>query len=1316
MSLEQQQNEYGALSEDQKARIDAELQPQKPQPIQVDPVKPAKQEEEKVDQGEETQLASSDYSGFIYGGTSPELWSDVGNTARMVSERMAAPGMGMLDFGVDAINQIGPFSSKIGKVSDFDDELAQSVRDISSVVIPTYLLTRLGLKGGRVLGSKGPSILRDPVVQSLGETGVAAGSGALVDYLNVTSQEDLNLMGQVRQMLPEKFKFLAPDWIATLPSDSPDVKRNKTIMEGAGLGIFTDVIGGAIRLARALNGMTQSTKWVTKDGKSKKFFKDLQVTDELTGIAKEDLASAKGGAEIQRVLDNVEEWVEESASRRVQALDELGVVNASEAKQLDQPIKGVHGNDFFDPLEQGVRGPDKMGVVQATVDAANIQKNQNTWWGRLASFVTPASLKFGIQADNLTKRTLIKGIKQVIKDSGKYDFWADGARTTFKEIDEAGTFLSEIMLDPTMDVGSLKELLSDMKDTIRGFENLNDVAYNGAVKAIKGYMEEYMEMDGLKAQAYILHSLGGEASDLAQAGRLMDDTAAVESVREQLLDRMEYLMAEKGLAAYLKGSALNYLNTWRRLWHFAKKTDPKKVEEMANAAREQTEDAMANIIPRTKAFRAELEAVAKERPELYKGLALAWEFSDGNIDSIYKMNQFVRNSLGVGRKAFVDKNPNTPSLIVNGAWGVYFNSILSGLKTVGKAGTGNAVMALTKPAEHLAGATLLPPGMRRDEMMKAWYMYSGFKDALTNSFGHMAMVFKKASQDPTQIPYVMREDYKIRETEKLEVLKEIAKGYSSDNDGAIVLLDIAQKLQDLNAHPVLRLGTNGLSAMDGFSRALMNQAVSRGEAYTKLSREGRLNSEEFKKLSKELYEQKKDSQGYFMDAQVDYATREMTMNLDHPVADALSSFLRLVPAFKPFMMFPRTSMNMLGAAWNRTPAGKLAGDWHEMGQRREYATEEIQAIFEKRGIPIDNMIQERFATLQAETMGKVAIGTMGVMGGFMMLMDDRLRGDGHYDKEVQRTRMDGDWKPRTYKGWDGKWYSYENLGPIADLIALVANVGDNFDQLTTTWHEEFAQKIGFVIGSSITGKSPLGGLEPMFDILHGNPAAGMKWAATSISGLAPMSGLRGDLSRLLAPQMRELEVELFDYIRNRNNWIDLVDPNGRLPNKYHWIDGTVINGDMSMWARVINAFSPITVHDDMSDEAKFLMDIEYDSRPTFIKNEHGIEYTAQERSELYSIMGQQGYFKQLLTPIMKSAEAREFVKTMREARRKGTDSKSVPLEKFQLLFDRIDDALRSAKGRAEASMPNAEELQLRGQQLQENLANVEDGILPRENI
>ena len=62
---------------------------------------------------------------------------------------------------------------------------------------------------------------------------------------------------------------------------------------------------------------------------------------------------------------------------------------------------------------------------------------------------------------------------------------------------------------------------------------------------------------------------------------------------------------------------------------------------------------------------------------------------------------------------------------------------------------------------------------------------------------------------------------------------------------------------------------------------------------------------------------------------------------------------------------------------------------------------------------------------------------------------DALHGNGHYDKTVQKTRRQLGWAPRSYKGWDGRWYSYDGLGAISDWIALTADVLDNFDTLDT---------------------------------------------------------------------------------------------------------------------------------------------------------------------------------------------------------------------------------------------------------------------------
>jgi len=107
---------------------------------------------------------------------------------------------------------------------------------------------------------------------------------------------------------------------------------------------------------------------------------------------------------------------------------------------------------------------------------------------------------------------------------------------------------------------------------------------------------------------------------------------------------------------------------------------------------------------------------------------------------------------------------------------------------------------------------------------------------------------------------------------------------------------------------------------------------------------------------------------------------------------------------------------------------------------------------------------------------------------------DRLHGNGIYDKTRRRTRQQLNWKPRSFKGWDGKWYSYEGLGAISDFIAITADLMDNFDtpfggpQLGThqgTLDEGGLEvgmaKMAYILGANLTNKSFLAGLEPMFE-------------------------------------------------------------------------------------------------------------------------------------------------------------------------------------------------------------------------------------------
>ena len=305
-----------------------------------------------------------------------------------------------------------------------------------------------------------------------------------------------------------------------------------------------------------------------------------------------------------------------------------------------------------------------------------------------------------------------------------------------------------------------------------------------------------------------------------------------------------------------------------------------------------------------------------------------------------------------------------------------------------------------------------------------------------------------------------------------------------------------------------------------------------------------------------------------------------------------------------------------------------------------------------------------YNTIRSELRGRKAIGMTMVSGAAMMFTGDRLHGNGIYDPTRQRTRQQVGWKPRSYKGWDGKWYSYEGLGAISDWIAITADVMDNFDVPTMgafgegtdvgTLDENSLEvnmaKMAYILGANLTNKSFLAGLEPMFDVLQGNPAAVSRWTASFGSGLLPYSGLRSEFSRLLTPQLKETEQEFQQLFFNRNPVLK-----SQLPDAYDWMDGGKIREPENFFTRAWNTYSPVfKVGDEMSPEKEFLVEIEFDGRPQLNKNGNGIEYTPEERSQVTKLMGEDGVFKREVNKIMNSKEGKEFRKAYKEANKTGT--------------------------------------------------------------
>jgi len=312
-------------------------------------------------------------------------------------------------------------------------------------------------------------------------------------------------------------------------------------------------------------------------------------------------------------------------------------------------------------------------------------------------------------------------------------------------------------------------------------------------------------------------------------------------------------------------------------------------------------------------------------------------------------------------------------------------------------------------------------------------------------------------------------------------------------------------------------------------------------------------------------------------------------------------------------------------------------------------------------------------------------------------MNDRVTGNGLYDLQKQKGRREYEWQARSIKGLDGKWVSYDNLGAFSDWMALTVDIMDNgldFNlsgkgTLRSNDIGENLRAMGFVLAASVTDKSFLAGIEPLMDVARGDVGAMNRWASSFLtSALTPGASQMAEISRLMYPQLRVVDNNLQQLVRNRN-----PITKGTLPIQYDWIDGGAIKEPPNFWTRVWNTYLPWKVSGAISPEKQFLMDVGYDGIPSLQSNGNGAAYTSEERSELTSIMGREGYFKEEIKRIMGTNDAKAF----REKFRKAQAGELQPdVRTMDMLHDQLDMALNTAKKQAESMLSNAAEVQLRG--------------------
>tara|TARA_R100001443_G_scaffold117415_1_gene142325 strand:+ start:3297 stop:7481 length:4185 start_codon:yes stop_codon:yes gene_type:complete len=1186
----------------------------------------------------------------IFPGYRGEYATDI-DTAVTGAAAIGDAALGLLQFPVQIVQALRGKDYEPVKLPKFEEESLQTTREVVGVIAPTLvgggLLTGAarGLQASRVAAGGGrlawlTKLGADKAFARFATLGVDAGVGAVVDYTSVSAEDD-NFTGTLYKNWPNTWGWISPD-IRTLDGDSPDVKRQKNTKEGVLLSIFGDLLTAAGALKSNRKKLKNSLKYIPEN--------------EMAGNV--TLQLNKEAEPKEEVID----FLVEGAEKRTEVLDQVKefefnkTLNTSLSEPFDinaQPVFGYH--DMWDDYEYAYRSMDDGGVIAASVDLVKIENNIDTVYGRLGSFMSDSVIKNALEIEGSPMRVL-QGIGAQLTEVGRYGYkTATGKYLNFDQIDEAGTRLSARLNE--MSVADMKAQLKEFEgiDVDTGVAVLNSPAYNAVMKSIKYYLKEYASLDSYKAYAYAATSMAGQVSDLAEGARLMDGTSAVNHAREQILDRIEFLSIAKAQTSYARARALNLTNTVKENRLNPSKLKDKFVDLLEQLGdpktlEEQVQKRLADIKTKSAQYVETLRNVQKERPEYLDPLTLAYEVTDGDVMSMTRLNYYLENSTSL-RKLLIDQDPSIKSIWVQSIWGNIYNSVLSSLVTPLKAGASNAVLMVERPMATFIGAAIEGD---RYTIRRGIYQYRAFTETFGQAWGHMNEVFKRAAKDPTQVAYVMRDEIAVKNEKTFDLLRSFADAEEArGNLGPAAMVAHYEELHALERHPWLRFGANAMTAFDGFTRSVIGNVEARGRAFDLINTSGgKLDPDMMDGIAKKAYSEMFDDNGMITDKAVEYASREIAMNLDDGMTRAVGELVEVAPVIKPFLMFPRTSSNMLRFAYTHHPAGLFINKLNQFSEPFErMPIEKVEKLLKLRNISYTpETMRAVYSNIRAEMKGRKAVGMLAVSAAVGLLMNNRLRGDGHYNKTVNQTRKELDWTPRTYQGFDGRWYSLDNLGPIGDWMIMTANVADNIvdGTLDANSGTVLLNKLGFILSASIVNKSFMAGLEPMGDVVAGNPSAAARWAASFGSGLAPLSGMRNDLSRLLTPQLKELEQEVLQLTANRNPGLK-----DTLPDKYDWIDGGLVGVPNDALTRIWNTFSPWKVSEDISPEKQFLIDIEFDARPTFASFD-GVKLSPKFQSAIAEFMGRDGStgggFKKAIQEAMGTIEGREFRRQYAEAR------------------------------------------------------------------
>ena len=1205
-------------------------------------------------------------------------------------------------------------------------------------------LTKAGgtaLAGSSRLATASPrlaAVLNDPAVKAIGGGLASMGSQVAVTGISRQSEKDDNLPGVLRSYFPRTFSWI-PDNIATLDSDSPDTKRLKNINFDVGLGFATDLVPGIAKFLNAQESMFSATRFVPENEVAEKFFKDVNLEDPAATLDElvEDTVN-KSALQRSIALDELGEYNLSKTTREVEVpitgeeyfvgrsvdmaesgrfaspeeatefyraryaelddvtkaeVDELAAQNPRIERiqeELTEPVFGVH--DMYGYRESGVRGVDDLGIVGAQLDNARIFTNEGSTYGRVGNAISDGALKYALDdASGEAVFSITKGLGEQLQMSGRYGYeTAPGRYLTGQQIEDASMALVDRIYGRP--IAEVDEFLQQYRSLDVGtkISYLTAEADAAVLKSIGKYMDVYANLDEAKASALIVDSMAGQISDMSFSARMMDGTDAIARAEEMILDRVEYLVAQDGMTRYLAGRNLRMTNLWTNFTRSATEKQARKYYEDImkasdlGAASDDTFAALAEIKSKAKGTRETIEALKANNPDFMKSVRLAWELTDGDVSSISKMNTYFQNLGGFRNKAFLNTN-GIESLTKQAIDGIVYNNMLSAVATPIRA-VESTINAASVPLNVAIG------GIARGDLgplRKAGFMYSRWGEILKNSTNYAKQVFRRSGMTAEELP-LFDSSVKLANQKQLEFMEATGEAYAKRGEfGPMAVYEQVKMLTDFANHPWLSLLPRGLQTLDGFNTSILAQFESYGRAFDEVTDYGRraVDYDSYTKIGEANYSKYFDADSDLItDAGIKAAAGEINYNKNSQLSNFFGDLTRTIPAIKPYLMFTRTPIQELSFMMKYEPFGAYArklGNYSLPFDSPKLSKDQVLQALREDGIKAESADAIRSAyTYQRDlALGRKATGAIATSMAVWAFLNGNITGDGLADRQKQAGRRDLELPKRSVKTPLG-WFSYDNLGPVSDWVAMTVTFMENFDSLDGSDRQQWLGMAMHSLSATITEKTMLPALEPLLAAVNGDASQLKRFAGSYMASATVLgSGQIAEWGRLFDPMRQDMEATFTDQVLSRN-------PLGRqiLPNKVDYIDGPgeEINPLVGLW----NTYTPWKVNGALSEPKQYLLDVEYDGRAV-LKTFNGIKLTPTERNQIATIIGEEGYYRDQIMQIAEQYPADEYRSSVREFNQLPGN---IPADKVTLVHNKLDTALKNSIRMAVMQLDNANEI------------------------